>query len=110
MDVVKEYAARRQRIGAELLDRRECQALALHIDDEHRKAVGAALDVLRLGRSRDNEHLLRGIDGGNPDLAAIEPPAVAVARGESLYFKTVRAGIGLRQRHTKIDFAGRQFG
>src|SRR5262249_30485539 len=40
------------------------------------------------------------------DLAAVQPPAVAIARREGFDFQTVRAGIRFGERHAAIDLAG----
>ncbi|MPM60789.1 hypothetical protein SDC9_107643 [bioreactor metagenome] len=108
--VVEEHAARIERAGAQLVDGRVRQAFALSVDHEHGQTIGARGGILQLLGARNHQHLVGRLHARDPDLAAVQTPAIAVLRGKGLDLQRVGARVGLGQRHAAVDLAADDFG
>ena len=83
-------------------------AQSIGIDHEQADAVGATLDLILFLGTRHHQHLVRGRYSSNPDLLAIEAPAVAICGGKAANLQRVATGIGFSQCHAEVQLAGNQ--
>ena len=68
---------------------------SVEVDAEHGEAFGGFLDVFEGRGAGEEDHFLRDLRAGDPDLLAGDGVAVAVAGGGGFELEGVEAGVGL---------------
>jgi hypothetical protein len=94
-------------VRAELVDRLRADRRVVGRREEQAQPVGAARGVLGPRRSGDDEHPVRLLDAADPDLLAIDAPAVAVLDRGRARRERVASGLGLGERHAEREVPAR---
>ena len=97
--VLDEQHVRIDRVPAHLVDQAHLDLRSIEVGVEQREPFGLALDLVERRGAREQQHLVRDLRGGDPDLLAVDQIA-AVA--------PFRAGLELRRVEPRVGFGHRK--